>query len=541
MQRRVALWLMCVLVLIPTVASAIVCANRPPIADAGPNQSALVNTSVSFDAGCSVDPGGAISTYAWTFGDGGTATGATPSHTYTAAGSYTVTLTVTDTVGATGTDTLIVTVTAAATGAYVWSRGFGALNDDRGSAIAMDGTNNVLVTGYYKGTVDFGDGPLTSASQDFFLAKYSPTGAPLWAKSVGGIADEAGTGVAADSDGNVVITGWRSSYQVDFGGGVQYGVSYSDIFLAKYSPAGGYLWAKTIGGAGYDAATGVAVDSTGNVVITGRLYVSTFGVNFGGGPLYSAGTSDVFVAKYSPAGTHLWSKRFGSTGSDSGTAVAVDSNGNVIITGLFHGTVNFGGTALTSAGANDIFVAKYDSDGNHLWSRRYGTTTDDYSYALAVDGSGNVILTGVFAGTVNFGGGPLTSAGGYDIFVASYDPDGAHRWSQRFGSTSNDYGYGVAADAIGNVAVTGYFAGTVNFGGTALTSIGNDVFVANYSLNGNPLWAKRFGGVGTQVGSAVASAGAIAVTGFFANTVDFGGGTFTSAGGYDIFVLGLTP
>jgi hypothetical protein len=167
---------------------------------------------------------------------------------------------------------------------------------------------------------------------------------------------------------------------------------------------------------------GVAVDRSGNVVVTGYFEGT---VDFGGGPLTSAGFGDVFVASYSPAGAHRWSKRFGSSKSYGlGRGVAVDKSGNAVVTGDFEGTVGFGGAPLTSEGYSDIFVASFGPTGAHRWSRRLGDAGWEEGHDVAVDGSDNVVVTGHFGGTVDFGGGPLTSAGAGDIFVASYTRPG---------------------------------------------------------------------------------------------------------------------
>src|SRR5262249_15653532 len=156
--------------------------------------------------------------------------------------------------------------------------------------------------------------------------------------------------------------------------------------------------------------------------------------SFGDAQLVSAGLNDIFVAKYAADGTHLWSQRFGGTGSDNGTDIAVDGNGNVVFTGSFLGTVDFGGGPLTTPAATDIFVAKCAGDGPHLWSQRFGGTGSDNGTDIAVDGNGNVVFTGSFLGTVDFGGGPLTSAGGTDIFLVKLSATGQHVWSKRFGA-----------------------------------------------------------------------------------------------------------
>ena len=119
---------------------------------------------------------------------------------------------------------------------------------------------------------------------------------------------------------------------------------------------------------------------------------------------------------------------------DIGNGVAVDGSGNVLVTGIFSGTVNFGGGNLVSAGDFDIFVAKYNASGVHQWSRRFGSAERSTSGTdVAVDGSGNVFVTGYFSGTVDFGGGNLVSAGRSDIFLAKYNANGVHQWSKRFG------------------------------------------------------------------------------------------------------------
>jgi hypothetical protein len=182
---------------------------------------------------------------------------------------------------------------------------------------------------------------------------------------------------------------------------------------------------------------------------------------------------------------HLWSQRFGDGSVQSGRNVAVDGAGNVIVTGVFEGTVDFGGGPLVSVGFfGDIFVAKYDASGAHQWSQRFGGSRNDVGRSVVVDTLGNVIVTGSFLGTVDFGGGPLVSTGGSDIFVAKYDASSVHQWSQRFGGgpgAISDLGFAVAVDASGNVIVTGRFADTVNFGGGDLVSMGGfDIFVVKF-------------------------------------------------------------
>jgi beta-propeller repeat-containing protein len=439
-------------------------------------------------------------------------------------------------------------------GGSIWSRRFGGSSDDRSQAVAADGSGNVAVTGHFNGTTDFGGGNVSSyvhpslgSTADIFVASYSPSGAYRWARTIGGGSSEEGKGICTDSSNNVLATGYQSSTSADFGGGPQYVSALTDIFIAKYSSAGAWVWSKTVGGYGADQGNAIAADTAGNALVTGYIGQATMGdigVNFGGGALFSAGNYDAFLVKYSPTGQHIWSKRFGSTGYDIGMAVAADAAGNVFVAGTFEGSVDFGGGALTSAGLKDIFVLKYSATGQHSWSKRFGSSGDDVVNALAVDSAGDIVVSGKFQGSVSFGGTALTSAGGDDAFLIKLSgASGGHVWSKRFGSTSQDIATGVAIDGSNNVAVSGYYAGAVDFGGGPLTSFGTDVFVAKYNSGGAHLWSRRFGGADAQISDGVAAApnGAVSVAGFFNQAIDFGAGPMTSAGAYDACVAGLGP
>ena len=181
-----------------------------------------------------------------------------------------------------------------------------------------------------------------------------------------------------------------------------------------------------------------------------------------------AGQYDIFLVKLSGAnGAHLWSKRFGSTGDDDGYSIAVDSSNNVILTGDFSGTVNFGGGSFTSAGSSEVFLAKYSGvDGSHLWSKAFSCSGGSSGLGVAVDKStNNIVITGSAQGTTDFCGGPV-SIPSQSIFIAKYSSIGSYLWAKKFTAvTFNATGEGVAIDGGGNALVTGEFQGTVDFGG----------------------------------------------------------------------------
>jgi hypothetical protein len=420
--------------------------------------------------------------------------------------------------------------------AHLWSQRFGGTDYDIGYAVATDASGNVFVTGYFGGTAVFGGDSLVSAGgRDIFLTKYDATGAYQWSERFGGTGDDVARSVATDAFGNVFVAGFFGD-TADFGGGPLTSAGGQDIFIAKYDAAGAHQWSERFGSIGNDIAYSIATDASGNVFVTGYFGGT---VDFGGGNLMSAGALDIYLAKYNAAGAHQWSKRFGSTFSDSGQSVATDASGNVYVTGGFSDTVDFGGGNLVSAGARDIFLASYNAAGFHRWSRRFGGSDGDGGVSVATDASGNVFATGYFFGSADFGGGNLYSAGNEDIFLAKYDATGAYQWSRRFGGFFQDSGTSVAADASGNVFMTGYFQDTVYFGGSNLASAGgDDIVLASYDAGGAHRWSQRFGSNSDDIGYSVATdvSGNVLATGYFWGSVDFGGGDLVAAGEHDIFL-----
>jgi len=280
-----------------------------------------------------------------------------------------------------------------------------------------------------------------------------------------------------------------------------------------------------------ETGTAVAVDGSGNVVITG---IASGEADFGGGPI---GTGTFFAAKFSPAGDYLWSRQ----APGRGFGIAVDGSANVIVTGSFLGTTDFGAGPITSPMGWAIFVTKYSPAGTPLWSKGAGGWLGDSGTAVAVDAAGNVLVTGVFGNWLNFGTGWLRSGGG-DIFLAKLTGSGAPVWVKAF--SGGGVGLGVAADSSGNVIFTGGFSSSLDLGGGILPGASTGgIFVAKYSPSGNHLWSQGFADPTGDYGTAVTvdGSGNVSVTGVFTSTVDFGTGPVRSAGGADVFLLHRAP
>ncbi len=239
-----------------------------------------------------------------------------------------------------------------------------------------------------------------------------------------------------------------------------------------------------------------------------------------------------------------WATQAGGSNSDTGFSISVDANGNSYVSGYFKETATFGAFTLTSSGSRDVFVAKFDTDGNWQWAKQAGGSSSDKGWEISVDANGNSYVTGNFAETATFGAFTLTSSGmlDWDVFVAKLDTDGNWQWAKQAGGSSTDEGLSIIVDANGNSYVAGGFQETATFGATTLTSSGvYDVFVAKLDTDGNWQWAEQAGGSGYDFGRCISvdANGNSYVTGFFVETATFGAFTLTSSGGSDVFVAKL--
>ena len=441
---------------------------------------------------------------------------------------------------------------------FLWATRAAGPYWDEGNALATDGSGNIIVTGQFAETATFGTTTLTGLgpfpSGDIFIAKYDANGNLLWVRQAGGPGSPAGVNngrdVATDGSGNVFVTGeFINSTTFETTTLISQG-DQPNGFVAKYDADGHLLWAKPIYGQYGVRGTGIAADGSGNCFLTGFFGHHNYGgtASFGTVTLSSVGGADIFIAKYDPDGTCLWAERAGSgtTGTyggyttEKGEKIATDSSGNSTVIGHFSGTATFGTIALTSIEESDIFIAKYDPDGNCLWAKQAGGTNEEREYGIAVDGSGNSVITGYFRGTAIFGTTTLTSTGESDVFIAKYDPNGTCLWAKQVGGPHRAGGYGIAVDGSGNSVITGYFRGTAIFETTTLTCIGEgyDIFIAKYNPNGNLLWVKQVGGTDNEGGIGIAADGLgnTITAGYFYGSVTFGTTALTNAGDQDIFI-----
>lgn len=320
------------------------------------------------------------------------------------------------------------------------------------------------------------------------------------------------------------------------------------------------IWAKQFKGSNNEVGTSVAVDGSGNVYTTGYFDGTTdFDPGTGTANLTSTMWDDIFVSKLDASGNLVWAKKFDGNNDDYGQSIAVDASGNVYVTGFFSGTVDFdpgtGTSNLTAVGNNDIFIVKLTSSGALSWAKQIGGTLKDEAYSLKLDNSSNVIITGTFAGSVDFdpntGTSNLVSVGSQDIFILKLSSAGNLVWAKSIGSTTADNGMAVTTNSNNDIFVTGDFSGSADFDPSTTNNItlaaagGKDLFVLKLDASGNFAWAKNIGSTTDEDGYSIATDASsnVIVTGYFNGTVDFDPSASTSnltSQGYDIFILKLS-
>jgi hypothetical protein len=362
-------------------------------------------------------------------------------------------------------------------GALQWVQSAGGIDEDSGQSIAVDNSGNVYVIGYYQVEATFGASTDINAlgGLDIFLAKYNSNGVFQWVQSAGGTGNEDGSGIVLDVSGNVYATGYYEGTST-FDGIGKTSQGNTDLFIAKYNSSGVVQWVQSEGGTGHDISQAIAIDGNGKLYITGSFTGTT---KFGIINKTSLGGHDIFVAKFDPA-TSGWSyiQSAGGTNDQGGQSIAVDASGNAYIIGYFQGGATFGGTTKISQGGGDIFVVKCNSSGVFQWVQSAGSSESESGHDIAIDSNGNVYATGFYNGVATFGSITKIPEGFGDIFVTKYNNAGTLQWIKSIGSSGYDYGQSIVVDGGNNVIVSGRYSGVVNFDKTIRLSKGNtDMFV----------------------------------------------------------------
>jgi hypothetical protein len=394
-----------------------------------------------------------------------------------------------------------VTVTIHPPGMHHWTRQFGTSGTDHVRAVAVDDDGNVIIAGSTTGDLE----GVNAGAPDAYVRKLDAQGDHLWTRQFGTDGADYASAVVVDQGGDIIVVGYTTG-DLD---GANTGVH--DAYVRKLDPQGNHLWTRQFGTSSSDFTEDTAVDQTGNIFVVGATHGDLEGAN--------AGSLDAFVRKVDSDGNHLWTRQFGTDNADYANSSAVDQNGNVFVAGSTYGDLDG-----ANAGGYDAYVRKLDPQGDHLWTRQFGTSISDYAEAAAVDADGNVIVGGNTWSDLEG-----ANAGSTDAYVRKLDAQGDHLWTRQFGTDAGDYVNAVATDHLGNVVITGDTWGDL----AGANAGGQDAFVRKIDRLGDHLWSRQLGTSSKDAAWDVAtdSSGSIVIVG------DTGGGIVgTSAGEVDAFV-----
>lgn len=375
------------------------------------------------------------------------------------------------------------------TGSFLWGRSFGGVADDDVYSMVSNSLGEIIITGEFRGTVDFDPGAgtysLTSNGfGDVFVLKLDSQGSLIWVKSFGGNFVDVGQAVDLDSQENIIVAGFFSesvNFNPNSGNSFSNSIGLEDCFVVKLDGFGDFVWVKTFGGVSTEYINDIRIDANDNIITTGYFFGEVdFNPSFDQSILSSIANADVFIQKLNSVGEFLWVKSFGGQDFDSGNSIDVDQTGNIYSVGRFSGQVDFdpgfGSNLLSSNGQNpnspDCFIEKLNPNGEYVWTKTFGSASVDDCRSIVIDEFGFLYTIGYFSGlmTLNTTSGGLESFspavpfGSYDVYVTKLNFEGNFIWAKSIeGSGEGDYGKAITLDSDNCIFITGMFQQSADF------------------------------------------------------------------------------
>lgn len=423
-----------------------------------------------------------------------------------------------------------------------WVQNGGGASFDGSYSVCVDAQGFSYVSGRFSGTAAFSGSTLNSYGlQDGYLAKYDPAGNLEWTTHFGGLSMDLSSSICLDHNGHLIIAG-QFAGMATFGSTTLLSANNSyDCFVAQYDTSGNCIWVLQGGSnLSYDNISGITVDANDDIYVIGWLSPGSI-FDWFTAPV--AGVAYTFVAKIRTSGSVVWVTPSCQHNSGSmplyALKVALDAFGNVFINANYSGNCIINGSPVTASGLQDSFIQKLDFSGNIIWTRIISGLNDDATFGIATDNSGNVIVSGYFSGTANFGGVLKSSnANSQDIFLAKFNSLGAVVWVQPYGGPNGEYAGSVTLKANNDIILAASFSSATQIGLYPFVSNGGiDGLVIYTNSLGVPLWVIKMGGSGTDQAFGISEkTGEIFCTGIFNATANFDGITATSNGNGDAFI-----
>ncbi len=445
---------------------------------------------------------------------------------------------------------------------FGWANSTGGLGEDESVSIAVDHLNNTCVVGTYWGTVDFdpGAGELnlsTSGSFDVFIQKFNKEGTLLWAKSLGGRESEEVTGICTDANGDICIIGYFEDVADFDPGPKQFDLESSgskDAFVVKLNSDGDFLWAKALGGDGFDLGINIAASQSNHVYLTG-IFKESADLDPGNGTdeYISKGGYDIFIEKLDPEGNLVWARVIGSSRDDYAADISTDGLGNCFLAGIYRDTIDLDpGSGERIEKTKGMFIEKLDSNGQFVWVKTVKNAGNNITpQALDINSNGDIVVAGEFSSVVDFnpGGGNLyiESTGRDDAYILKLDSEGHVIWAKSFGGDQMERLKGLALDDMDNIYVVGHYNLIIDWNADSITAVGaEDIFIAALNSSGDHLWGRSIGGSEHDYAGSIEvnTAGDIMVSGSYSATSDFNPFNeqfnLSSSGRLDAFLVQLS-
>jgi len=369
--------------------------------------------------------------------------------------------------------------------------------------VVIDNNKNIYITGGFNEVAYFGsnDSVVSKGSRDIFVAKYDSTGTLLWLNSAGGKDYDNAMNIRLDQNNNVYIAGnfTDTSY---FDGNAIVSDLYINNYIVKYSSSGALLWLKHI--PADTRANNLFITTTDDGFFYSGAFYSQ--IIFGTDTLVADGDTDIFIAKFDEAGNYQRAFSIGGTSTDKLKDIELKDN-NLFITCEFDEQITLNDTIFYSYGNSDVFTAKLDFLGNIIWATHQAGFYVDKAKAMALDKDGNVFVSGDFDDIIYFGQDSLVTTGVNDVFVAKYDNNGEYQWSHHLGSVFNEYAYTLLTSQLGDVYLSGTFKGEMTDGINQIVTdnFETDMFIAKYNTLGNLQWLSQSGGKNTDFANKIVS------------------------------------